>query len=172
MRPSPHPRSTTTSSFVALATSSILRTTSCGEETNGAQLILFQTLYAVASGVMIKLFKQLCPRIARDSSIWPVVMINDTRIHELSKAELKEPVLIQGLPGLGYVGRSQWTILSRSLSRKNSQNSIPAIFSSRTGILGSIFRRMGPILFQSTSSTPLARRSLTRYSSLGTHSPA
>src|SRR2546426_1069022 len=32
-------------------------------------------------------------------------MINDTRIHELSKAELKEPVLIQGLPGLGYVGK-------------------------------------------------------------------
>jgi uncharacterized protein (TIGR00162 family) len=54
---------------------------------------------------MIKLFKQLCPRIARDSSIWPIVMINDTRIHELSKAELKEPVLIQGLPGLGYVGK-------------------------------------------------------------------
>ncbi len=54
---------------------------------------------------MIKLFKQLYPRIARDSSIWPIVMINDTRIHELSKAELKEPVLIQGLPGLGYVGK-------------------------------------------------------------------
>src|SRR5260370_7955852 len=105
MRPSPHPRSTTTSSFVALATSSILRTTSCGDETNGAQLILFQTLYSIASGVMIKLFKQLHPRIARDSSIWPIVMINDTRIHELSKAELKEPVLIQGLPGLGYVGK-------------------------------------------------------------------
>src|SRR5438876_11319257 len=32
-------------------------------------------------------------------------MINDTRIHELSKAELKEPVLIQGLPGLRYVGK-------------------------------------------------------------------
>src|SRR5216683_5630561 len=60
---------------------------------------------SVASGLMIKLFKQLYPRIARDSSIWPVVMINDTRIHELSKAELKEPVLIQGLPGLGYVGK-------------------------------------------------------------------
>ncbi len=44
-------------------------------------------------------------KIARDSSIWPIVMINDTRIHELSKAELKEPVLIQGLPGLGYVGK-------------------------------------------------------------------
>src|SRR5881397_1959952 len=56
-------------------------------------------------GVTIKLFKQLYPRIARDSSIWPAVMINDTRIHELSKAELKEPVLIQGLPGLGYVGK-------------------------------------------------------------------
>src|SRR3989454_5064215 len=55
--------------------------------------------------VMIKLFKQLYPRIARDSSIWPNLMINDTRIHELSKAELKEPVLIQGLPGLGYVGK-------------------------------------------------------------------
>jgi uncharacterized protein len=54
---------------------------------------------------LIKLFKQLYPRIARDSSIWPIVMINDTRIHELSKAELKEPVLIQGLPGLGYVGK-------------------------------------------------------------------
>src|SRR5713226_490814 len=105
MRPSPHPRSTTTSSFVALATSSILRTTSCGDETKGAQLMLYQTLYSVASVVMIKLFKQLCPGIARDSSIWPVVMINDTRIHELSKPNLTEPVLIQGLPGLGYVGK-------------------------------------------------------------------
>src|SRR5436853_5577291 len=51
VRPSPHPRSTTTSSFVALATSSILRTTSCGEETNGAQLILFQTLCSVERGL-------------------------------------------------------------------------------------------------------------------------
>ncbi|HYY92112.1 MAG TPA: PAC2 family protein [Candidatus Dormibacteraeota bacterium] len=32
-------------------------------------------------------------------------MSDDTRIHELSKTELKEPVLIQGLPGLGYVGK-------------------------------------------------------------------
>src|SRR6059036_1702080 len=29
----------------------------------------------------------------------------DTRINELSKVSLKEPVLIQGLPGLGYVGK-------------------------------------------------------------------
>ena len=32
-------------------------------------------------------------------------MLGDTRIHELSKIELKEPILIQGLPGLGYVGK-------------------------------------------------------------------
>ena len=32
-------------------------------------------------------------------------MSDDTRIHELSKTQLKEPVLIQGLPGLGYVGK-------------------------------------------------------------------
>jgi len=29
----------------------------------------------------------------------------DTKINELSKVSLKEPVLIQGLPGLGYVGK-------------------------------------------------------------------
>src|SRR5216683_7588821 len=29
----------------------------------------------------------------------------DTRINELSKVSLKEPILIQGLPGLGYVGK-------------------------------------------------------------------
>lgn len=32
-------------------------------------------------------------------------MLGDTRIHELHKAQLKEPILIQGLPGLGYVGK-------------------------------------------------------------------
>lgn len=32
-------------------------------------------------------------------------MQGDTKIHELSKIELKEPVLVQGLPGLGYVGK-------------------------------------------------------------------
>lgn len=32
-------------------------------------------------------------------------MQGDTKIHELSKVELKEPVLVQGLPGLGYVGK-------------------------------------------------------------------
>ncbi len=32
-------------------------------------------------------------------------MLSDTRIHELAQVELKEPVLIQGLPGLGYVGK-------------------------------------------------------------------
>src|SRR5947209_13049014 len=31
--------------------------------------------------------------------------LGDTRIHELAQVELKEPVLIQGLPGLGYVGK-------------------------------------------------------------------
>ena len=33
------------------------------------------------------------------------MMSDDTRIHELSKVEMKEPALIQGLPGLGYVGK-------------------------------------------------------------------
>src|SRR5438309_1461581 len=32
-------------------------------------------------------------------------MLSDTRIHELAQVALKEPVLIQGLPGLGYVGK-------------------------------------------------------------------
>src|SRR5437870_11639736 len=32
-------------------------------------------------------------------------MLSDTRIRELAQVELKEPVLIQGLPGLGYVGK-------------------------------------------------------------------
>lgn len=32
-------------------------------------------------------------------------MFADTRINELSKPNLAEPVLIQGLPGLGYVGK-------------------------------------------------------------------
>ncbi len=32
-------------------------------------------------------------------------MQGDTKIHELSQIELKEPILIQGLPGLGYVGK-------------------------------------------------------------------
>lgn len=32
-------------------------------------------------------------------------MLGDTRIHELSKVELKEPILVQGLPGLGFVGK-------------------------------------------------------------------
>jgi uncharacterized protein len=31
--------------------------------------------------------------------------LGDTRINELSKVSLREPVLIQGLPGLGYVGK-------------------------------------------------------------------
>src|SRR5204862_148658 len=31
-------------------------------------------------------------------------VLSDTRIHELAQVELKEPVLIQGLPGLGDVG--------------------------------------------------------------------
>ncbi|HZY46763.1 MAG TPA: PAC2 family protein, partial [Candidatus Bathyarchaeia archaeon] len=31
--------------------------------------------------------------------------LGDTRIHELAKVPLREPVLIQGLPGLGYVGK-------------------------------------------------------------------
>ncbi len=34
------------------------------------------------------------------------MMSDDTRIHELSKVEMKEPVLIQGLPGLGFVGKA------------------------------------------------------------------
>ena len=32
-------------------------------------------------------------------------MQGDTKIQELSKVELKEPILVQGLPGLGYVGK-------------------------------------------------------------------
>src|SRR6266568_2824475 len=39
MRPSPQPRSQRTSSLLALATSSIFLTTSCGDDTNGAQLM-------------------------------------------------------------------------------------------------------------------------------------
>ncbi len=31
--------------------------------------------------------------------------LGDTKIHELAKVPLKEPILIQGLPGLGYVGK-------------------------------------------------------------------
>src|SRR2546428_451617 len=30
--------------------------------------------------------------------------LGDTRIHELAQVQLREPVLIQGLPGLGYEG--------------------------------------------------------------------
>ena len=32
-------------------------------------------------------------------------MQGDTKIHELSKIDLRQPILIQGLPGLGYVGK-------------------------------------------------------------------
>ncbi len=32
-------------------------------------------------------------------------MSGDTKIHELTKTVLKEPILVQGLPGLGYVGK-------------------------------------------------------------------
>ncbi len=32
-------------------------------------------------------------------------MVGDTKIQELSKVDLHDPVLIQGLPGLGYVGK-------------------------------------------------------------------
>lgn len=32
-------------------------------------------------------------------------MSGDTKIHELTKTTLKEPILVQGLPGLGYVGK-------------------------------------------------------------------
>src|SRR5437016_8732211 len=32
-------------------------------------------------------------------------MAGDTKIQELAKVDLHEPVLIQGLPGLGYVGK-------------------------------------------------------------------
>jgi hypothetical protein len=32
-------------------------------------------------------------------------MLGDTKIHEITKAHLKEPALVQGLPGLGYVGK-------------------------------------------------------------------
>lgn len=32
-------------------------------------------------------------------------MMGDTKIHEITKVQLKEPVLVQGLPGLGYVGK-------------------------------------------------------------------
>jgi len=52
----------------------------------------------------IKLFKQLYQKIARVFHL-AYFMLGDTRIHELSKIELKEPILIQGLPGLGYVGK-------------------------------------------------------------------
>lgn len=33
------------------------------------------------------------------------MMLDDTKIHEITKVHLKEAVLIQGLPGLGYVGK-------------------------------------------------------------------
>ena len=33
------------------------------------------------------------------------MMLGDTKIHETTKVHLKEPVLVQGLPGLGYVGK-------------------------------------------------------------------
>ncbi len=32
-------------------------------------------------------------------------MLADTRIHELSTPQLNQPILVQGLPGLGYVGK-------------------------------------------------------------------
>jgi len=32
-------------------------------------------------------------------------MLGDTKINELAKANLREPILVQGLPGLGYVGK-------------------------------------------------------------------
>ena len=64
-----------------------------------------QTLVDEKSSKSIKLFKQLSGRIAETSFIRPLMMSDDTRIQELSKVEMKEPVLIQGLPGLGYVGK-------------------------------------------------------------------
>lgn len=33
------------------------------------------------------------------------MMLGDTKIQEITKVQLKEPVLVQGLPGLGYVGK-------------------------------------------------------------------
>ena len=64
-----------------------------------------QTLVDEKSSKSIKLFKQLSGRIAETSFIRPLMMSDDTRIQELSKVEMKEPVLVQGLPGLGYVGK-------------------------------------------------------------------
>ena len=32
-------------------------------------------------------------------------MLGDTKINELAKVNLREPILVQGLPGLGYVGK-------------------------------------------------------------------
>lgn len=64
-----------------------------------------QTLVDEKSSKSIKLFKQLSGRIAETSFIRPLMMSDDTRIQELSKVEMKDPVLIQGLPGLGYVGK-------------------------------------------------------------------
>ncbi len=33
------------------------------------------------------------------------MMLSDTRIQELVKVQMKDPILVQGLPGLGYVGK-------------------------------------------------------------------
>ncbi len=33
------------------------------------------------------------------------MMLGDTRIQELVKVQMKDPILVQGLPGLGYVGK-------------------------------------------------------------------
>ncbi len=53
----------------------------------------------------IKLFKQLSLQRNQKSPSLGSIMLGDTKIHEISKALLKEPILIQGLPGLGYVGK-------------------------------------------------------------------
>src|SRR5438132_7724616 len=45
------------------------------------------------------------PAGARKRCFMASQTLGDTRIHELAQVELKEPVLIQGLPGLGYVGK-------------------------------------------------------------------
>src|SRR3990172_9151137 len=53
----------------------------------------------------IKLFKQLSPRTNQNPPSLGSIMLGDTKIHEITKAHLKEPALVQGLPGLGYVGK-------------------------------------------------------------------
>jgi uncharacterized protein len=53
-----------------------------------------------------KLFKQLNPnRVFESRFLMASSPLGDTKIQQIASMSLKDPILIQGLPGLGYVGK-------------------------------------------------------------------